>query len=78
MDMYEARQRKEKVSRRIDAGRGVRQKIKIEDGRKNFVIKQCYRPVNSPPATQILSYAYCHGIPREIVTFVLSLSGTGA
>lgn len=49
--MYEARQRKEKVSRRIDSGRGVRQKIKIEDGRKNFVIKQCYRPVNSPPAT---------------------------
>lgn len=51
--MYEARQNKEKVSRRIDSGDyRLKQKIKIEDGRKNFVIKQCYRPVNSPPATQ--------------------------
>lgn len=34
MDMYEVRQNKEKVCRRIDAADGTRQRVKMEDVRK--------------------------------------------
>lgn len=50
--MYEARQNKEIVSRRIDSiSGGMRQKVKIEDRRKNNTIKQRYRPIGSPLPT---------------------------
>lgn len=34
--MYEAKQNKEKVSRRIDSGGGTRQRMNIEDGRRKY------------------------------------------
>lgn len=37
--MYEARQNKEKVSRQINGGSIVRQRVKIEDGRNRYTIQ---------------------------------------
>lgn len=50
--MYEARQNKERVSRRIETGSSrALQSGKLEDRRNKYFIKQYYRPDGAPPAT---------------------------
>lgn len=65
--MYEARQNKEKVSRRIDAGCMARQRVKMEDGRKNnshssqIVQKMFHMTIRNRHATKPVVPCYSNG-----------------